>query len=364
MTNSNTGGRRLAILAGALATAGALTILLQDALASGNWKIEHGLIPVLMGVQILTGHLATAALRQWRVIPTIGFFLVAAVATWGVLYTSVGKQSAVQADAALEAKDIEARRAPISKMISDAEFLLADCPAGTAPALFGEKCGLRAAMIAECKSGKGKRCDGKSYSVTTYEAAIKGYSKDLAEIGPPKATDARAATMAKVISKIWGNSEDVTRETLTLIEPFTYAMIFELAALVSFGFAFGHASRPASRQPSATETAQTSFPATGDLSVVKGYLTTDTVATRNRGNSGNGGGKGGNGGVKIYSREEAERDLVTRLALGETVAAQDELADRWGVHKATVSKWLKVWEADGLIPARRRIGRTMQLASA
>jgi predicted transcriptional regulator len=36
--------------------------------------------------------------------------------------------------------------------------------------------------------------------------------------------------------------------------------------------------------------------------------------------------------------------------------AQQFLATRWGVDKSTVSRWLKDWEAEGLV-SRRRIGK-------
>jgi hypothetical protein len=64
------------------------------------------------------------------------------------------------------------------------------------------------------------------------------------------------------------------------------------------------------------------------------------------------------------TRLQAERDLVTRLAFGETVASQDDLVARWRVDKSTVSKWLKRWEGEGLIPARTQSGRCKSLAKA
>jgi hypothetical protein len=64
------------------------------------------------------------------------------------------------------------------------------------------------------------------------------------------------------------------------------------------------------------------------------------------------------------TRLQAERDLVTRLAFGETVASQDDLVARWHVDKSTVSKWLKRWEGEGLIPARTQSGRCKSLAKA
>jgi hypothetical protein len=64
------------------------------------------------------------------------------------------------------------------------------------------------------------------------------------------------------------------------------------------------------------------------------------------------------------TRLQAERDLVTRLAFGETVAQQDDLVARWHVDKSTVSKWLKRWEEEKLIPARTQSGRCKSLAKA
>lgn len=67
---------------------------------------------------------------------------------------------------------------------------------------------------------------------------------------------------------------------------------------------------------------------------------------------------------RVYTRLQAERDLVTRLAFGETIASQDVLAARWSVDKSTVSKWLARWERKRLIPRRQRVGRCKQLQKA
>lgn len=94
------------------------------------------------------------------------------------------------------------------------------------------------------------------------------------------------------------------------------------------------------------------------------------------GNSGNCGAIGGNsgdnpppkggkgGGKRVRSRAEALLDVTRRLASGETVAAQDELASDWGVDKSTVSKWLKRWREDGQVPPGQRVGRCQRLLPA
>lgn len=66
--------------------------------------------------------------------------------------------------------------------------------------------------------------------------------------------------------------------------------------------------------------------------------------------------------VRRFSKQQAAADLVTRLALGERFESQDELKERYGVAKSTMSDWLKEWEADGMIPARLQSGRRKQLA--
>lgn len=255
--NTHTTGRGLALVAGFLASTGALAILVQDAIRTNVWTLEHGLIPVLMSIQILTAHLAIAALKQWRAASAIGFVVVAIVSTWGVLYTSVGKQSRVAAEQASAQADTGRQRA-------DAERRLA---ANTAMLD-----GARARHAAECATGKGRRCDGILATVGVYEDAVSGNRAEIARLGPPAPVHTRADAMAALIATLAGSSRDRVRDLLLQIEPFTYATIFELAALVSFGFAFGGArkTRPASAEPSAADRAQTSFGTTPNLEMFSG----------------------------------------------------------------------------------------------
>ena len=64
-----------------------------------------------------------------------------------------------------------------------------------------------------------------------------------------------------------------------------------------------------------------------------------------------------------FTREQAEADLVTLLALGQSVPSQRTLAQRWHRPKQTVSDWLRTWESAGLIPKRRSIGRAKALSA-
>jgi hypothetical protein len=242
MTTTTT-GRGLALAAGVLAASGALTILLQDAIRTHIWQLEHTLIPVLMAVQILTAHLAITALRSYRPLSALGFVVVACVATWGVLYTSVGKQSRVAAETAAVADDINAQRDDLLHRLAANRKMLDE---------------ERTSQAAECASGKGKRCDGLAASVRVYEDAVAGTEATLAKVGPAKPVAANADKMAELLALASGKDQATVKHVLLLTEPFTFATIFELAALVSFGFAFG--IRRQSFAPPVSDSRQTSFP--------------------------------------------------------------------------------------------------------
>lgn len=61
--------------------------------------------------------------------------------------------------------------------------------------------------------------------------------------------------------------------------------------------------------------------------------------------------------VRRTGKREALGDLLTRLALGQEVPPQDQLAREWGRSKSSVSEWMAEWEREGLIPERRQVGR-------
>jgi hypothetical protein len=232
---------------------------------------------------------------------------------------------------------------------------------------------------ADCVNGRRSRahCDGLRTTRDVYDAAVKGNTADLARIGPQKPVHAKAAEGAK-IAALLGADEAKAKAALMLVEPFLWTLFFEVGSIVSLGFAFRR--RPATlatiaRQPSPAETAQTSFHA-DDIEATRATIIGHaTVAcpqplggrigggdnTGYRGNPGNGGGNRPTGGG---NRQAFEADVLTRLALGQTIGSQDEIAAAHGVHKGVASKWLKDMRERGLIPAAQRVGRCHRLAAA
>lgn len=361
---THTTGRWMALAAAVLGVIGALAILCQDAIFSGTWTLQHGLIPVIMAIQILTAHSFLTACRLRRFLSAAGFLIVASAGTWGLLYTSVGKQSEVAATSDAAAEDVNNRRADLLKRLAANQDMLD---------------GARQKLADECGTGKGRKCEGKAATVKVYDDAVKGVIADLEKIGPAKPVAPRAEKMAELIAALRGADKDHVKRVLVLIEPFTYAMICELAALVGFGFFFGH--RPAlvpnapaaAAEPSARDSAQTGLP------YVPGAALPDLAGPPDDPDQpdGPGGVTSPNGPAPKAPKDsprlvvhtnrsnrkgEVLAALLTDQALGRSYSSQREAAERFNLPASTFSDWLKEWERDGVLPARKSIGRCKVLA--
>lgn len=231
--HTHTTGTGIALVAGTFAVTGALAILLRDALTTGVWTIEHGLIPLLMIIQILTGHLAVAAVRQRHLLAAVGFLVVASAATWGVLETSVSKQSSVQAETVAAAEAVNRPLTDKTADLAKARLRLAD-----------------AERMVDIETGKGgckSNCRDWKQRAEEVRSHVKVLEGEIAALGPAKPIGAESAKMAELISAVTGHDRQKVAGVLALIKPFTFALIFELAALVSFAFAFPAPSRVPSR---------------------------------------------------------------------------------------------------------------------
>jgi hypothetical protein len=61
---------------------------------------------------------------------------------------------------------------------------------------------------------------------------------------------------------------------------------------------------------------------------------------------------------KVFTRDDALRDFRTLKASN----SQQFLAERWGVHEGTASKWLGSWAESGAIE-RHRVGKANRVAA-
>jgi len=357
-------GRAVALVAGVISAVGGLAILLDDVVkGAAPFEIKHGITIGIVALAILAGHSVVAAWRARHVFGVLGFTVVFLAATGLVVFKSTGRQAEhtfqSQAEADLAAEARTASKAALAR----SEAMLADAQRD---------------LARECKSGRGKRCQGIEATLSTYEAATKGHRADLDRLGAPKPVAPEAENFAN-LAAVFGADKAKVKAAAMLLVPFLTTALFEFGAIVGFAFAFRH--RPAAREtkkPAKTEQprkplspAEQSDFNTTDIEETQQLGIGGKPGTGNWGNGGNviaiGDRKpkngGGNGGKRVYSKAEAVLDLTRRLASGETVASQDGLADAWGVDKSTVSKWVQQWKTDGVVTTQR-VGRCHRLVAA
>jgi hypothetical protein len=223
MTTITTNGRLLAIAAGTAFTYGGLRIILGDQLTDpAQWTTGVQLTVLMVGGTIAAGHLMRDAGAAKRYGAAFGFLVLFLAGTGLVVLNSVGRQAENSMLTVSQADDAAERRIAIKAALARSEAMLSEAQAG---------------LARECKTGKGKRCEGIQATIAVYEAAVKGHTADLEKIGPQKPVNAKAAHMAKILA-LSGADEAKAKAALLLLEPFLWTLFFEIGSIVSLGFAF------------------------------------------------------------------------------------------------------------------------------
>lgn len=351
MKTDTTRAQWLARASGIAATGGALAILCSDAIRTGHWELEHALLPIVVAITIASGHLIGSALREWRIISAAGFVALFTLGTIATVYNSVGRQAATADRAELSADEHNASRVSLDrdiasarKKLSDAEFYAAWEIAGRPrengkPVLEGKPTGT---------TGCGAGCKGWQEQAEKHRAELIRLEGRREALGPAAIASPKADRAAKVAA-LFGFEQARVKEVFHLVEPFLYALLFELAAIVAFGFGFAHR---AARKPSISDLRQTSFP---PVEAGNWRIPANDPAPPMPPKPGNR--------AKVSTKAAAEADIIQLVNRRETIPSQDTLANRWSVGKGTVSKWLKDFEQRGLIQ-RETVGRCKMVAAA
>jgi len=220
-----TNGRLLAIVAGAAFTYGGLRIILGDQLTDpAQWTTSVQLTVLMVFGTIAAGHLMRDAAAAKRIAATVGFLVLFLAGTGLVVFNSIGRQAESSMLTESQADSAAERRVAVKASLARAEAMLTEAQAN---------------LARECKTGKGKRCEGIAATIAVYEAAVKGHTADLEKIGAPKPVHAKATQGAK-IAALFGADEAKAKAALLLIEPFLWTLFFEWGSIVSLGFAFRH----------------------------------------------------------------------------------------------------------------------------
>lgn len=361
--NTDIIGRAVALVAGVIATGLALGVLLDDVLfGTAKFALSHAVTIGVVALAILALHLIGEAWNARHWLGVAGFAVLFVAATGLVVYKSTGRQAEHTFVSQAEADVAAERRTAAKAAIARAEAMLADAQRD---------------LARECKSGRGKRCQGVEATLSVYEAAITGHRADLERLGPPRPVAPEAENFA-AIAAVFGADKAKVKAASVLIVPFLQTALLEFGSIICLSFAFRRrAGTPAiraiqAREPTVAERAQTDFYADdldGARTIIIGGMNdgNDKGGNRDkpRNKPGNPDNPSGNaGGKRPSSRQEFEADVLTRLALGQSIDRQDAFAHEHGVHPGSVSKWMKDMRERGLIPASQRVGRCHRLVAA
>lgn len=164
--------------------------------------------------------------------------------------------------------------------------------------------------------------------------------------------EAKAKAAAAKIERLSPPAEATVEETL-VSRGWAWIMGLAVVFVATFGTViFAKVDRIAvNSEPSARDSAQTSLPSpelfAGEIS--GGMPEPKPLPNRPP--------RGG------LPKEIVREIIVAELADGRHYGSQDELAERFGRSKSTISEWLKEWEQDGIIPERTVRGRCKELAA-
>lgn len=223
MTTITPNGRALAIVAGTAFTYGGLRIILGDELTNPSlWTTSVQLTVLMVFGTIAAGHLMRDAWKAKQHGAAAGFLVLFLAGTGLVVFNSVGRQAETSMMSTSQADDAAERRVALKASLARAEAMLTEA---------------QASLARECKTGRGKRCEGITATIGVYEAAVKGHVADLEKLGPARPVNAKAAEGAK-IAALFGADEAKAKAALMLIEPFLWTLFFEWGSIVSLGFAF------------------------------------------------------------------------------------------------------------------------------
>lgn len=222
MTTHNTTAARLAITAGVVATVGAMAILCRDALTSGHWTLDHALLPVIVCITILAGHLVGTA--GWRQpVSAAGFAMLFCLGTGLAVYTSVGRQAAVAAQAIADAEAINREIADKRAEVKAATARWEHADGQATKEMTGQKC------LDRCQAWRTRAAD--------IQSRIDILRAGIARLGGGQVVAPTAERAAEVLA-VFGYDKARTKHAFITFEPFGYSLFLELAAIVAFGFGF------------------------------------------------------------------------------------------------------------------------------
>lgn len=222
---------RPAIAGGVLASAAATALLMRDAFVTG-WTLDHALMPVLVGLTVLTSHLCWQALRERKLISAAGMMILAVVGSTITVYETMGRRA--------EVRDLKVASA--TKSAEHVAQIAADYAKARAMVIQSQGW-----VADECKSGRGKRCEGQTFTLRQREAYAKQLEQELSGLQAAPPVDPKAERVA-ALAALFGWSPQRAKMAVQIFEPFVFPLMLELSAIFLFGFGIRHSMTTFERQ--------------------------------------------------------------------------------------------------------------------
>lgn len=211
-----------AIAGGTFAAFGATALLTRDAYYTG-FSLDHALMPVLVGLTILVGHLAWQAIGE-RKLSAVPLALLAVLGSGITVYETMGRRA--------ETRDTKIAIA--SKSVDDYAALVANLDRANKLVTEAESW-----VASECKTGVGPKCRGVTFTRDQRAAHAEKLRRDVEAHKAPAPADPKA-DRAAAVAGWFGYSADQTKSAVRTFEPFVLPLFLELGAIFLFGFGIGH----------------------------------------------------------------------------------------------------------------------------
>lgn len=321
------------IIAGLACAFATGAVLLEDVWRGAQLTTTHGLSVLAITVTIAAGHWAWQDLASRRLLSGLALLVLALTGTAYIVVASGARNAEHAVTRTSQIQSRNADRASATADIRRARDYHTQA---------------KSEETKECTK-IGPQCEKRKRAVDAAWTHVLSQEHRRATLGPVETVNGGWAHAARVLAAIPGVKvkPEAIEGQLVLLMPFVLVILAEMGTILFIARGLG------TYPPSGSSPVRIDGPVPSpDSPAVRLPSYSDTIraikAERTDGRT---------------AKEDAHADLMTQIGLGRTFS-QDELAERWDRPKQTVSDWCREWEAAGLIPTRRTVGRFKMLMLA
>lgn len=202
-------------------------------------------------------------------------------------------------------------------------------------------------MERETRNGCKALCKDWKARVGEIESHVAILQVQLQKLGAPRVANIKAQKVGRIAHLLFGLDADHVAEAFGEVEPLLLPMLLEIVAIAGFGFGLGHQGTRA-RSGWQQSLVLAHVPAVANdpgepVPPKPGHRAPSPTR-------------------RVATVERARCDLIELVQRGEPLPSQMVLAKRWGVAPGTCSKWVRKFEAEGIV-ARHAEGRCVRIVA-